>query len=411
MPKENLKADFKFHGVGQGLFYSGSIVNRYNEKFNFIYDCGTSTSDFDIEKAVVNCFTQHEVHKPVIDCLFISHFHKDHISGVPYILKHYQVNNIIIPNLSPEEMALVCINNNIDSSSALYSLITEPIVYFNEYGVRNIFFINPQDEESDNNRQNDNYKKLNDFLVSGGIVPKRDDVDDYDSNAHCNAFSCGTLTLNPYHIDWIFKIYQDYDRAQQKIIISFMEIAYKQYSNIPLKDDIKNAVSNKAYINDIKYIYKKTKKDINQSSLTLYHGPTENTYPKKYSIYPSYRYHKCCPHSCCKNIDKGYTATLLTGDINLNTLRNQGNDFENFIIQTPNKIGFFQIPHHGSLHNTNIPLIQKLIPPDIEFFCSYGIANRYHHPNAYMLNKLMGATYSNIHHIVQHNSVEYSMHF
>lgn len=412
MSIKDLKANFKFHGVGQGLFYSGCIINRHDEKFNFIYDCGTSSSGFDIENAVINCFNQPAVDKPDIHCLFISHFHLDHISGVPYILKHYNVHNVIIPNLCPEEMALMCINNNIDETSDLYYLITEPIHYFNEYGVDSIFFIDPQDNEIVNNRQNESYgNETRDFFVSGKTEPKRDIIDDYYSKSRINAFKCGSLTLNPYRTEWIFKIYQDYDKDQQKIIISFMETAYEKYSDIPLRDDIKNAVSNQSYINDIKYIYRKIKKDINQSSLTVYHGPAEKVHPKSYSVYPSYRCHKYCTHSCCENICKGYPATLLTGDINLNTLRNQGNDFEKFIANTPNKIGFFQIPHHGSKYNTNISLIQTLLPPNIEMFCSYGISNRYHHPNAYMLNKLMMNTYSNIHHIVQFCSVEYSIIF
>lgn len=33
-------ADCRFHGIGQGLFYS-SIISSETQSFSFIYDCGT----------------------------------------------------------------------------------------------------------------------------------------------------------------------------------------------------------------------------------------------------------------------------------------------------------------------------------------------------------------------------------
>jgi hypothetical protein len=40
---------FKFHSVGQGLFYTGSIADG---GLNFVYDCGTESSQEFINKAV-----------------------------------------------------------------------------------------------------------------------------------------------------------------------------------------------------------------------------------------------------------------------------------------------------------------------------------------------------------------------
>lgn len=41
-----IKGTFRFHKVGQGLFYSGILntgAGRSNRVFNFVYDCGSES--------------------------------------------------------------------------------------------------------------------------------------------------------------------------------------------------------------------------------------------------------------------------------------------------------------------------------------------------------------------------------
>ena len=42
---------FKFHPVGQGLFYTGSIAKG---RYNFVYDCGTESKGSYISNAIDN---------------------------------------------------------------------------------------------------------------------------------------------------------------------------------------------------------------------------------------------------------------------------------------------------------------------------------------------------------------------
>ena len=89
---------FIFHGVGQGLFYFGSIDNG---KFNFVYDCGT----FDIiddrkkiyEKVKENIIEG--IYKNTkFDFIAISHLHADHINFLPVIIKNLkQDGKIFLP--------------------------------------------------------------------------------------------------------------------------------------------------------------------------------------------------------------------------------------------------------------------------------------------------------------------------
>ena len=63
-----------FVPVGQGAFYLEKFEIG-EEKFNIVYDCGTSTETVDIKSKIRSYFKKDEE----IDYVFISHLHKDHI--------------------------------------------------------------------------------------------------------------------------------------------------------------------------------------------------------------------------------------------------------------------------------------------------------------------------------------------
>lgn len=67
-----------FHSVGQGAFYSEDFDN-----FKMVYDCGSYKNKDLIENEVKNSFDT----KEVIDAVFVSHFHEDHINGLEFLLK------------------------------------------------------------------------------------------------------------------------------------------------------------------------------------------------------------------------------------------------------------------------------------------------------------------------------------
>ena len=109
---------FTFHGVGQGLFYSGSIDDK---KFNFIYDCGGSTEK--LRNEIEN------LEFDEIDFLVISHLHEDHINGLPILLQSKKVNKIFLPYFDTANYLNVfkalLITNKITPDTELYNLILQ----------------------------------------------------------------------------------------------------------------------------------------------------------------------------------------------------------------------------------------------------------------------------------------------
>ena len=76
----------EFWNVGQGLFSSGRIQMGDAPSFHWVYDCGTNSSQKLIQNAVQK-YNQQE-NNADIDLLVLSHFDKDHISGVKELLKN-----------------------------------------------------------------------------------------------------------------------------------------------------------------------------------------------------------------------------------------------------------------------------------------------------------------------------------
>lgn len=91
--------NFMFHPVGQGLFYTGSIKDQ---DFNFVYDCGTENKQEYIKNAIDNYISSFKNSDPEIDFVVISHLHRDHIKGLPYLAKKAHIKKIFLPYLGKD---------------------------------------------------------------------------------------------------------------------------------------------------------------------------------------------------------------------------------------------------------------------------------------------------------------------
>lgn len=104
----------------KGLFSSGKIQEDNNDPFVWVYDCGTVSTQRLIDNAIANMNYDYQLEK--IDLLVISHFDKDHISGLSKLLSIYKVKHILLPYYS----------KNIRLALLLQKCITDPelILYY-----------------------------------------------------------------------------------------------------------------------------------------------------------------------------------------------------------------------------------------------------------------------------------------
>jgi hypothetical protein len=95
-----LYTQYLFHPVGQGLFASGHISRSPYDAapaFTWVYDCG-SVSSAALVRAGLERLREHSRRgRRTIDLVVLSHFDKDHISGVTELLSSFAVDTLVIP--------------------------------------------------------------------------------------------------------------------------------------------------------------------------------------------------------------------------------------------------------------------------------------------------------------------------
>ncbi|MDR6761920.1 phosphoribosyl 1,2-cyclic phosphodiesterase [Flavobacterium sp. 2755] len=101
-----------FHSAGQGAFYSEVHQNTgSNSGFTIVFDFGSLTlKDKKLELLVSSAFRK----KHIIDILFISHFHTDHVNGLDFLKKNYRIKKVVLPLLDDTAKILMKISNFIN---------------------------------------------------------------------------------------------------------------------------------------------------------------------------------------------------------------------------------------------------------------------------------------------------------
>jgi len=355
---------FSFHPVGQGLFYTGSILDGY---YNFVYDCGKSINNSKFE-VLIDDFTNHIQE---IDFIVISHLHNDHFNGLPMLLdlcrtKNIKINKIILPYL---------------------------------YGFRNIahFLLALSIFDEEVNLNSDEYMELY-YLMCGfynGNIQNNYEIPIEFIDANKNEFSkCvfGYPQLNKpiweFHLlnkKISYLLCKQLDSEIQNLLC-----AYKMNDLVEFIENYKTKA-----LDEIKKIYKKVLLklnlnkskdkfiDLNVSSIVMIHYPvveTRNTFfSNKTNIYYDKYYKRkrylCCRNECFDILEiSPVNFSLLTGDVKfdnymLNYVKNLANS----------RIAIMQVPHHGS--KDNYQQIKGLFADFDYYVISFGLGNKYNHPN------------------------------
>ena len=118
----------EFWNVGQGLFSSGSIQMGYSPAFHWVYDCGTSSSP----KLLQNAVNEYNYYKNQgsIDLLVLSHFDKDHISGVKELLKNgRKIKRWVVPYYPLWQRLVIASLLDIQPDDEEWTFYQNPIQY------------------------------------------------------------------------------------------------------------------------------------------------------------------------------------------------------------------------------------------------------------------------------------------
>lgn len=398
-----LEAEFTFHKVGQGCFYTGVFKNN-NNKFVMVFDCGSDSKREYIDEEISN-FSKELLQRRGIDLLIISHFDNDHISHIDKLIREIgKCEIVIMPYLTPIERLILCLSSSTRDSN-YYNFLRDPHNYLSNLGVQNIIYIGNGD-----GGENPSFD-VNPIIISPkiesdfGNIPLNirksissnaiDDINKHDNiNNEYPIDSYLILTdKSNFKIGDFWELIFYNNKLKDKILVDFsndikVEIGISLEENITLSHI--SSYFEKESVRQLKKIYKKYFSNLNVTSLAVLHKPLLDINSNNFKIgVDCYNKHKdrltdICKYHVLENI-KNYNftlGTLLTGDINLkipirqktdNIIEHFGNDINNVYV--------FQIPHHGSEKSWQFGIWKKFINSKI-FVCNYGIVNRHKHPSA-----------------------------
>jgi hypothetical protein len=376
-------AKCKVNRAAQGLFYSGIIHNEYGRNFSFVNDCGTDSAGCAGNKAIlyasIDAFKTHIDGK--LDLLMISHFHRDHISGIPELLRGVKVKTVIMPYIGDFERILYMASFDAELTDGEFSLLEDPISYFRERGAETIIIMGgPEDMDDPEYRSTP--------IDLGPIDSETFTFKSPHVGYHIEKGSTdGTPSTKCYYFPrethlltkqgWEFLVFCD-PNAIKSLSAFHTEI------DTLTKGDIKSYISNFRYnkLKEIKKIYEKykVKHCLNQQSLVVISRPTSISVCSSSAVISGWKF---TSQSC---------STVLTGDISFScsSLARQ------FLVKnlTKDEALVVILPHHGSRNG-----LCKAVMPNFHdsmlFVASFGekrVSSR-NHPHMDHLRNVIGKAF------------------
>ena len=368
-----------FHPVGQGAFYSEQIEYGNNDPFVMVYDCGSNTippvrkngiikSGSKLEKRVNSDLGSNKV-----DLMFISHFDEDHINGCELL----DPKTVVLPFVNSTYRWILDIIGILTGNPSLSTLFFDPRAIFQNAKV--IRILENGDENRDQNIEggSDNPVDLNDPDLFAGKPDKEIII-----KSGTPIFAAVGSQIWEY-IPWNPNFSTFFDKFEKKIVDS---------PNLDINELRKQ--SNGKYVISVferlKEIYTSLQ-DKNDHSVLVYSGPNLQKASQDWTLFYLGSDTGWWRRRFVPNDVSGRLSCIFFGDIKvedkwLSTFyRLLGED-------RMNNVGCIQIPHHGSVANEGWKCLDSpYLNRPIICVISVGEVNRYGHPSAKVISKLLRA--------------------
>ena len=375
----NINAAFRFHNIGQGLFYSGLISKKDSNNhstFSFVYDCGTKSSRI-LLRQEIDSFKQllptarYSKNKK-LDLLVISHLHDDHVNGLEYLLKNVEVDTVVMPYVH-DGLKLLARLESANDSEFLQEFYLDPVGWFITKKVRRVLLLGSDGFVAEKNSINLMYIEDSDIYVNSESILHIEDSDETEI-----AYLKNISNIKYQNFYWEF----DFENLKLEKADSYIKIVeeFQRKRCLTLEQIFKS----KSFSNELRKELRKLfspGNELNRTSVVLLHRPImENVVvfldmSKAYGSLPIMESDDC--YLC---------GTVLTGDVIL------GDNEELSILKDSYNYLVFQFPHHGSKDNnikyfTGLGAFTKVL--------SYGLTNKHGHPHGEVLQDIERISFVN----------------
>lgn len=357
-----------FLPVGQGAFYCEKFSEEdFCGKVNVVYDCG-SLSGLSLLKAEIERVFDHG---EIIDALFLSHLHEDHINGLPFLMKRCQVKRVYLPMVDTTDLALMRLAYVIRRHQ-------KPLPYENEgeYIVSERFVLDALQNPVEAIRQHADadvvalpIDRNNDLLR--GVYGVADEI-------------FGERIGNGVSQRWIYMPFNiRNDEEANKVRMRYTKFSGKEPSPQNVAELIADIAGNrvgKKDLSEIRDMYKGIRDGLNANSMTLYSGSDNSSLTQSIDLDSSINDFFCLKHGVSHSTAAG---CLYTGDYIASKERCYWKQLKMAYGRHWGNIGCVQIPHHGSNGNFN----DEFLTMSAYNVISAGFGNMYHHPSNSVLAK------------------------
>jgi len=319
-----------FHTIGQGAFYT----EVFESEFITVYDCGGSNKQI-IENEIKTTFEKGQI----VDIVFISHLHNDHINGLEFLLQYCDVKKVVLPLLNDAMKLSFILENTIYNRNKNNTFIDDLIITPEKILDHKVVLVEPYEDN---------------ILINESV----------DITNLSNMIKSNTKIVNQ-QINWLYiPLNFQYDLYANNLKIALAKIGVT-ISNIVLKLQTNRQ--------DIIDVYKNVlggTKNFNANSMTVYSGKMSGN---KLSMLTK---------QTNKFILSEKVGCLYLGDFETKD-QSRFNSLKNVYNAYWSQISTVQIPHHGSSHNFH----KDLAWSDSISIISTGF--RYKHPSSQVVKEIV----------------------
>lgn len=126
------RADLKLDwwSAGQGLFATGMITRSNDQPLSWVYDCGTTSSQSILTKSLDAFKTQYLAYGTrSIRLAVLSHFDKDHLSGLTNLLDQFPIRTLLLPYIPRWQRLVIALEEGVAATDPDFEFFINPSAY------------------------------------------------------------------------------------------------------------------------------------------------------------------------------------------------------------------------------------------------------------------------------------------